>query len=117
MRPLPDAIHAALAGGAPAKARAWRDRRGVRYLLISNCERSASKSLSMNYPPPALCAICGYEYETPREGNCDSCGAPLKLVSILARTRNFKPQDFAELLDKEGVCIEFLLRLAHQRAS
>ncbi len=71
----------------------------------------------MNYPPAAICAICGYEYATPREENCDGCGAPLKLVSILARTENYKPRNFAELLDKEGVWIEFLLRLTHQRAS
>jgi hypothetical protein len=70
----------------------------------------------VNYPPPAICAVCGYEYETPRKGNCDGCGAPLKLISILARAENFKPRDFAELLDKERVWIEFLLRLIHQRA-
>jgi hypothetical protein len=71
----------------------------------------------MNYPPPTICSICGYEYETPREGICDGCGAPLKLVPILARTEKFKPRDFAEMLDKERVWTEFLLRLIHQRAS
>jgi hypothetical protein len=69
----------------------------------------------VNYPPAAICAICGYEYVTPRGGNYDGCGAPLKLVSILARTERFTPRDFAELLNKERVWIEFLLRLIHQR--